>query len=86
MIKVKNLKKCSGCGACVDACPKNAVARIQVNGFSYPEVDAKKDPEGFLLQGLDSMQLTITVLPHEKRDKISLPILSAAAALSQGWR
>jgi len=42
MIKVKNLKKCSGCGACVDACPKNAVARIQVNGFSYPEVDAKK--------------------------------------------
>lgn len=42
MIKIKNLKKCSGCRACVDVCPKNAIAFVTVNGFSYPEADAKK--------------------------------------------
>lgn len=36
-------KECCGCGACVDACPKNAVSlRIDEIGFSYPQIDESK--------------------------------------------
>ena len=42
MIKIKNLKRCSGCMACLNACPGSAIAPISEKGFLYPRVDAKK--------------------------------------------
>ena len=39
----KEKKECCGCGACVDACPKNAVSlKIDEIGFSYPKIDESK--------------------------------------------
>ncbi len=42
MIKIKNSKHCSGCMACVHACPNAAVAPTIEKGFLYPRVDTKK--------------------------------------------
>lgn len=34
---------CCGCGACLNACPKNAITmKIAEDGFSYPYIDKKK--------------------------------------------
>lgn len=39
---LENNKYCTGCSACVDICPKNAVKMIQNDeGFLYPKIDEK---------------------------------------------
>lgn len=43
MIKIKNKSKCSGCHACVNACPKQCISMIaDEEGFLYPVVDRDK--------------------------------------------
>ncbi len=43
MINVKNKSKCSGCHACVNACPKQCISMITDHeGFLYPIVDKGK--------------------------------------------
>lgn len=40
MLNLPTIDKCFGCGACVDACPKNAIQQIEdPNGFYIPQVD-----------------------------------------------
>lgn len=43
MIEIKDKKKCCGCGACFNICPKNAIKMISdKEGFLYPKVDTEK--------------------------------------------
>lgn len=43
MITVTDKKKCCGCGACSQICPKGAIALISdAEGFCYPEADKAK--------------------------------------------
>lgn len=40
MIKINDKVKCSGCGACLDVCPKGAISmQTDTEGFWYPKVD-----------------------------------------------
>lgn len=39
-VLVKNKKDCTGCCACMNACPKGAVKMTEdKEGFPYPEID-----------------------------------------------
>lgn len=41
-ILVKDKKDCCGCGACMNACPKDAVKMTEDReGFEYPEIDGE---------------------------------------------
>ena len=41
MLELNDKRNCSGCGACSDACPKNAIRLVEdAEGFRYPHVDA----------------------------------------------
>ena len=41
MRKIEQLKNCSGCGACFNICPKNAIKMVENSeGFLYPQIDA----------------------------------------------
>lgn len=43
MIEIKDKKECTGCGACINVCPKQAISfKEDGEGFSYPYVDVKK--------------------------------------------
>ncbi len=43
MIDIKRKEDCVGCGACHDACPKNAIFwEIDIEGFWYPEINLDK--------------------------------------------
>jgi len=43
MLKLNGKRECSGCGACADTCPKDAIRLVaDVEGFRYPQVDANK--------------------------------------------
>lgn len=43
MIEITEKKKCCGCGACLNICPKKAIKMIEDKyGFMYPIVDKKK--------------------------------------------
>ena len=41
-INICSKKECTGCSACYNTCPKNAIVMKIVNGFYYPCVDEKK--------------------------------------------
>lgn len=39
----QNKNNCSGCGACIDICPKNAIRMVDDGvGFEYPKIDTKR--------------------------------------------
>lgn len=43
MIEVKDKKKCTGCGACVNACPRRVITLEEdIEGFIYPQVDVDR--------------------------------------------
>lgn len=43
MIEIAEKEKCTGCGACVQRCPKSCLAlREDAEGFLYPEADASR--------------------------------------------
>ena len=43
MIKITNKKKCSGCEACSNICPKQCISmKEDIEGFLYPEVNTDK--------------------------------------------
>ena len=43
MIEIADKEKCTGCGACVQRCPKSClVLREDAEGFLYPEADASR--------------------------------------------
>lgn len=43
MIEIKDKKMCSGCHACYNKCPKNAIEMVEdEKGFKYPQVDKEK--------------------------------------------
>lgn len=42
MIDGDNWKKCTGCEACVQACPVQCITTKDINGFMYPRVDGSK--------------------------------------------
>lgn len=42
IILFHELSECSGCGACVAICPKNALSMQVWEGFYYPEIDREK--------------------------------------------
>ena len=42
-LKNNNKEQCSGCGACANICPKNAIQMVEDNeGFKYPTIDKEK--------------------------------------------
>lgn len=42
MIDIKDKEKCSGCGACKNICPKNAISMIEdEEGFLYPKINSE---------------------------------------------
>ena len=42
MITIKNKKRCCGCGACAQKCPKQCIKMVEdKEGFLYPQVDEK---------------------------------------------
>lgn len=44
IMKIKEImidKKCSGCMACVNICPKDAIKIKRIDGFEYPYIDDK---------------------------------------------
>jgi len=43
MIEIERKEECSGCGACVQACPKDCISLVADNeGFWYPHIDSGK--------------------------------------------
>ena len=34
--------ECTGCSACKEVCPKNAISMVEIGGFKYPEIDDEK--------------------------------------------
>ena len=43
MINIKRKSECTGCSACKNICPKNAIEMVCDNeGFEYPIVDKNK--------------------------------------------
>ena len=43
MIEIKNKAECSGCTACKNICPKNAIKMEEdVEGFKYPSINKEK--------------------------------------------
>ncbi len=41
--EVCSIKKCTGCGACMNACPKNAITMVEnEEGFKVPKIDLSK--------------------------------------------
>ena len=39
-VKIKDKRKCCGCAACSNVCPKNCISmRMDAEGFYYPVVD-----------------------------------------------
>ena len=43
MINIKNKSLCCGCGACVQACPRECIVMAEDReGFLYPQVDKSK--------------------------------------------
>lgn len=43
MIEIKNKAECSGCTACKNICPKNAIKMEEdVEGFKYPSINKDK--------------------------------------------
>ena len=42
MIRIRNLKHCSGCMACLRACQSSAITTYYENGFAYPRADSRK--------------------------------------------
>ena len=42
MINIDKPVECTGCGACVDICPKNVISLLpDESGFLYPNIDTK---------------------------------------------
>lgn len=42
MIEIKNKTNCSGCYACINACPKNCISmKTDKEGFRYPEINSE---------------------------------------------
>ncbi len=40
---LEDMNACTGCGACLNSCPKSAISmKINEEGFKYPEIDADK--------------------------------------------
>ena len=43
VIVTKNKKKCNGCGACKQICPRQCISMEEDSeGFLYPQIDNKK--------------------------------------------
>lgn len=43
MLSIKDKRKCSGCGACINACPKKCITfKMDDEGFDYPQIDTSK--------------------------------------------
>jgi coenzyme F420-reducing hydrogenase beta subunit len=43
MIEIKNKDMCSGCSACMNSCPQNAIEMVEdEKGFKYPKVNKEK--------------------------------------------
>lgn len=43
MIRINDKKKCMGCSACSQICPKDCIAmEMDAEGFVYPKVDIEK--------------------------------------------
>ena len=58
----KNPAECTGCGACVSICPKQAITmQPDAEGFLYPKVDGDKCVRSEELRRLLSMSVTSTV-------------------------
>ena len=42
-LKTENKNECSGCTACKNICPKNAIKMVEdEKGFKYPKIDKEK--------------------------------------------
>lgn len=51
MIELANIKKCTGCSACFNACPKSAISMIEdAEGFLQPDINHNKCIECGLCQ------------------------------------
>ncbi len=43
MIEIKDKRKCCGCSACANVCPKNAIEmKYDDEGFAYPTINKEK--------------------------------------------
>lgn len=40
-IGMVNQEECTGCGACINICPKDAIKMVYIDGFLYPEINEK---------------------------------------------
>ena len=71
MIDVKEKKKCCGCSACYNVCPKNSISMSQdIDGFLYPVVDKTSCIDCHLCE---------KVCPFHTKTTSRLPILTYAA-------
>lgn len=65
MINIQRKEDCCGCGACYDACPKQAIRWIPDNeGFSYPSVDKRKCVDCGLCNKVCPLQNSVAINKH----------------------
>ena len=77
MIELVNKEKCTGCSACYNICPKNAIKmKEDKEGFKYPIIDKEKCIECGLCKN------TCSVIKKEKK-KVDINELEVVAAYSK---
>lgn len=66
MIEIRDKKECTGCGACVNACPTQIISLCEdIEGFTYPEVDTSKCIECHLCERVCPMLDKQKMLCHK---------------------
>ena len=76
MINITRKEDCCGCGACFDACSKNAIVwEPDHEGFSYPRVDTSKCVKCGLCNKVCPIENSDTI---NNRNKVNTPIVLGA--------
>ena len=75
MIDIQNKKDCTGCNACYDICPKDAILlNVDMEGFWYPSVDKDKCNDC----GLCERTCPVIHIEEVKKNEFQEPVCYAA--------